>query len=186
MTVRVRYAPSPTGHLHIGGVRTALFNFLYARHYGGQFILRFEDTDLERNVPGAEEEMLQGFKWLGFDWAEGPDIGGSHGPYRCTERLGIYRDHLDKLKQQHMTYPCFCTNEELEADRQKALAEGRMPRYSGRCRPLSGEERQEKIDSGVPYNWRFAIPQGLQLELEDQVRGKVHFDSDDIGDFVIV
>ncbi len=92
MTVRVRYAPSPTGRLHIGGVRTALFNYLYARHNNGEFILRFEDTDLERNVPGAEAEMIKGFRWLGIDWVEGPDIGGPHAPYRCTERLPIYRD----------------------------------------------------------------------------------------------
>ncbi|QQE78549.1 glutamate--tRNA ligase [Alicyclobacillus sp. SO9] len=186
MTVRVRYAPSPTGHLHIGGVRTALFNYLYARHNQGQFILRFEDTDLDRNVAGAEEEMLKGFKWLGFEWEEGPDRGGPFGPYRCTQRLDIYRDRLEKLKGQDQAYPCFCTSEELEEDRQRALAEGRMPRYSGRCRHLSESERREKMERGLPYNWRFAIPAGIPLEFEDDIRGQVHFESDDIGDFVIV
>jgi nondiscriminating glutamyl-tRNA synthetase len=186
MTVRVRYAPSPTGRLHIGGVRTALFNYLYARHFGGQLILRFEDTDLERNVPGAEDEMIQGFHWLGIEWVEGPDVGGPHAPYRCTERLPIYRDYLGQLSASGFAYPCFCTPEQLEADRQEAMNGGAAPRYSGRCRHLSSEERRRRIDAGEAYSWRFAVPAGQTLEFDDLVRGTVSFLSDDIGDFVIV
>jgi nondiscriminating glutamyl-tRNA synthetase len=186
MTVRVRYAPSPTGHLHIGGVRTALFNYLFARHHKGQFLLRVEDTDLERNVPGAEEEMLRGFRWLGFDWDEGPDVGGPSGPYRCTERLDIYQRHLNQLKDSAQVYPCFCTPEELEAEREVAHQEGRMPRYSGKCRHLTAQEREQQLSAGLTPNWRFAIESGTELAVDDLVRGHVTFQSDDIGDFVVV
>jgi nondiscriminating glutamyl-tRNA synthetase len=185
MTVRVRFAPSPTGHLHIGGVRTALFNFLFARRHGGALILRIEDTDLERNVPGAERELLEGFRWLGLDWDEGPDIGGPRGPYRCTERLPVYRSALAKLQEHGVVYPCFCTPEQLEAERQEALREGRVPRYSGRCRHLSDAERMRRIDAGEAYNWRFAVPSGIDIEIRDLVHGIVRFSSDDIGDFVV-
>lgn len=186
MTVRVRFAPSPTGHLHIGGVRTALFNYLFAKHFGGQFLLRFEDTDLERNVPGAEEEILRGFRWLGFEWDEGPDIGGGSGPYRCTERLDIYRKHLELLAERAQVYPCFCTQKELEDEREHAHQEGRMPRYSGKCRHLTEADRQRKLAEGLVPNWRFAIPAGVEIPVEDLVRGRVTFQSDDIGDFVVV
>ncbi len=186
MTVRVRYAPSPTGHLHIGGVRTALFNYFYARHYNGQFILRFEDTDLDRNVPGAEEEMLKGFRWLGVDWDEGPDVGGPYVPYRCTERLDIYRSYLQKLVDANAAYPCFCSPEELEAEREAAAAQGRISGYSGRCRHLSDEQRQQKLAEGRVPNWRFAVPMGAELAFTDLIRGDMRFQTDDIGDFVIV
>ncbi|MCL6517304.1 glutamate--tRNA ligase [Alicyclobacillus sp.] len=186
MPVRVRYAPSPTGHLHIGGVRTALFNYLFARHHGGQFILRVEDTDLERNVPGAQEEMLDGFRWLGFTWDEGPDIGGPYGPYRCTERLEHYREALEQLVAGGWAYPCFCNPEVLEQERQEALQEGRVPRYSGRCRHLSPEDRERRLQAGEVPNWRFAVPPGRRLAFVDGVRGEMSFVSDDLGDFVIV
>lgn len=185
-TVRVRYAPSPTGHLHIGGVRTALFNYFFARHYDGKFILRFEDTDLERNVPGADEEMLRGFRWLGIDWDEGPDVGGAYGPYRCTERLETYQMYLRQLAEAGSAYPCFCSEEELAADRDRQLAEGRIPHYSGRCRNLTLAEQQDKLAAGQTPSWRFAAPKGVQLRFHDLVRGEVEFQSDDIGDFVIV
>jgi len=188
MTVRVRYAPSPTGHLHIGGVRTALFNFLFARHHQGSFILRIEDTDSDRFVPGAEEEMLEGFRWLGMTWDEGPQVGGKYGPYKCTERLDIYRDYLETLKAHHQVYPCFCTPEELEAEREQALVAGagEALKYSGRCRQLSDGERQRRLDAGEPHSWRFAVPPGQVLALDDVVRGHVEFSTDDMGDFVIV
>lgn len=186
MTVRVRYAPSPTGRLHIGGVRTALFNYLYARHMGGQLILRFEDTDLERNVPGADSEMIEGFRWLGIEWAEGPDKGGPYAPYRCTERLPLYRDYLGQLKTADLAYPCFCTTAQLEEDRQQSLETGIAPRYNGRCRSLTGAERQRRIDAGEAHSWRFSVPQGKTLVFDDLVRDTVSFLSDDIGDFVIV
>jgi len=186
MTVRVRFAPSPTGHLHIGGVRSALFNYFFARHHQGEFILRIEDTDLDRNVPGAEEEILRGFRWLGFEWAEGPDVGGPYGPYRCTERLSIYQEYLQKLIDKGMAYPCYCSPEELAVEREKALQEGKMAGYSGKCRHLTKEQRAEKERAGIVPNYRFAIPQGTQLAFDDMVRGHVEFAGDDIGDFVIV
>jgi nondiscriminating glutamyl-tRNA synthetase len=186
MTVRVRYAPSPTGHLHIGGVRTALFNWLFARHHGGQFVLRIEDTDVERNVPGAEEEMLAGFRWLGLDWTEGPDVGGDRGPYRCMERLPIYRQYLQRLIDQGRAYPCFCTPEELQAQREEALRRGEVPRYSGRCRRIDEATRQRRLAAGEPHNWRYAVPPGEVVAVDDLIRGRVEFSTDDIGDFVIV
>lgn len=186
MTVRVRYAPSPTGHLHIGGVRSALFNYLFARHFGGDFILRLEDTDLERNVPGAEEEILKGFRWLGFDWAEGPDVGGQYGPYRCTERLPVYQEYLADLLSKQLAYPCYCTTAELEANRENAQNNGKMVGYSGRCRHLSLAERQAHEAAGRVPNYRFATPTGVELAFDDLVRGPVTFTSDDVSDFVIV
>jgi nondiscriminating glutamyl-tRNA synthetase len=186
MTVRVRYAPSPTGHLHIGGVRTALFNYFFAKHYHGDFILRFEDTDIDRNVPGAEEEMLRGFRWLGFDWAEGPDVGGPYGPYRCTERLPLYEEYLAKLVDAKLAYPCYCSKEELEEERHKAEQEGGMPKYSGKCKHLTPEQRAEKEALGIQPNYRFAVPEGVQLAFDDLVRGHVVFETNDIGDYVIV
>ncbi|WP_026962510.1 glutamate--tRNA ligase [Alicyclobacillus herbarius] len=186
MSIRVRFAPSPTGHLHIGGVRTALFNWLFARHHGGKFILRIEDTDLERHVEGAEAEMLAGFRWLGMEWDEGPDIGGPKGPYRCTERLPRYEAALKRLVEAGLAYPCFCTAEELEAERDAALRKGVAPRYSGRCRHLSESERQARLAAGVPHTWRLAVVPGQTLTVSDQVRGRIEFKSDDLGDFVIV
>jgi nondiscriminating glutamyl-tRNA synthetase len=166
-------------------VRTALFNFLFARHHKGAMILRIEDTDLERNVPGAERELLDGFRWLGLTWDEGPDVGGPFGPYRCTERLPLYREALDRLREHGFVYPCFCTPEELEAERQEALREGRVPRYSGRCRNLTDAERERRLRDGEVPNWRFAVPSGLEIEIDDLVHGRVVFRTDDIGDFVV-
>jgi nondiscriminating glutamyl-tRNA synthetase len=186
MTVRVRFAPSPTGHLHIGSVRTALFNYLFARRHGGQFILRIEDTDLNRNVEGAELQFLDGFQWLGITWDEGPDVGGPHAPYRCTDRLALYRKYLDQLMQAGQAYPCFCTDEELAAEREQAEQEGRVPRYSGKCRHLSESECKARIDANEPYSIRFAVPATQEIHIEDVIRGQVSFQTDDIGDFVIV
>jgi len=186
MTIRVRYAPSPTGHLHIGGVRTALFNYLFAKRHGGQFILRTEDTDLERNIPGAEDENFRGFHWLGFTWDEGPDIGGSFGPYRCTERLPIYQSYLQRLVSNEIAYPCYCTTTELEHEREQAAQNGQMPRYSGKCRGLTAGDRAKLEAEGRIANWRFAVPANTLLQFTDLIRGEVTFQSDDIGDFVIV
>ncbi|MFB5192178.1 glutamate--tRNA ligase [Alicyclobacillus fastidiosus] len=186
MTVRVRFAPSPTGHLHIGSVRTALFNFLYARHHGGDFVLRIEDTDTNRNIEGAELAFLDGFRWLGMKWDEGTDIGGPYAPYRCMERLDIYREHVVKLLDKGIAYPCFCTDEELAQQREAAEREGRVPRYSGVCYRLSEAERQEKIAQGIPHSIRFHVPENRELVVDDLVRGQVTFNSSDIGDYVIV
>ncbi len=181
MTVRVRYAPSPTGHLHIGGVRTALFNYLFAKRHGGRFILRIEDTDLERNVKGAEQEMLSGFRWLGFNWEEGPDVGGEYGPYRCTERLPIYQQYLQRLADTGAAYPCYCTPEELQADKERGV-----PHYVGRCRHLTDVERHAREQEGRVPSWRFAIPAHRTIQFRDLVRGDVSFQTDDLGDFVLM
>ncbi|EJY56833.1 glutamyl-tRNA synthetase [Alicyclobacillus hesperidum URH17-3-68] len=186
MTVRVRFAPSPTGHLHIGSVRTALFNFLFARHHGGQFILRLEDTDTNRNVEGADIQFLDGFRWLGIKWDEGFDVGGPYTPYRCMERLDIYRQYIDRLLREGKAYPCFCTDDDLAAERNQAEREGRIPRYSGRCRHLPEALRESRMASGEPYSIRFIVEPGRELVVHDLIRGDVSFQSDDIGDFVIV
>lgn len=184
--MRVRFAPSPTGHLHIGGVRTALFNYFFARHHGGKFILRFEDTDLERNVAGAEEEMLRGFTWLGINWDEGPNVGGAYGPYRCTERLETYTSFLQRLAESGHAYPCFCSEELLASEREEQIALGKVPRYGGHCRNLTATERADKLRAGMTPNWRFAVPEDVELKFHDLVRDDMSFQSADMGDFVIV
>src|SRR5581483_11057957 len=148
--VRVRFAPSPTGFLHVGGARTALFNWLFARHSGGKFILRIEDTDRERSKPEYEEAIIRDLQWLGLDWDEGPSIGGPHGPYRQTERASLYREQLKKLLATGTAYHCFCGYKELEGERAAAQAEGKTYRYSGKCRNLSKEEAESKRKSGQP------------------------------------
>lgn len=135
--VRVRYAPSPTGHLHIGNARTALFNYLFARHHNGKLIIRIEDTDLKRNIEGGEESQLTYLKWLGISWDESIDVGGEYGPYRQTERLDIYNKYAQQLIDGGFAYKCYCTEEELEQEREEQTARGEMPRYSGRHRDLT-------------------------------------------------
>ena len=184
--VRVRYAPSPTGHLHIGNARTALFNYLYARSQGGAFIIRIEDTDLKRNIAGGEESQLTYLKWLGIDWDESVDIGGGCGPYRQTERLDIYRGHWRELLDKGLAYRCYCTEEELEREREEQSARGEMPRYSGRCRHLTAGEQQAFEAEGRVPSVRFRVPEGKTYTFEDMVKGTISFESDGIGDFVIV
>lgn len=138
--VRVRFAPSPTGPFHIGGARSALFNWLFARRYGGVFILRIEDTDLERSSRESEENILAALRWLGLDWDEGVEVGGPNGPYRQTERLELYQRYAEQLLSQKDAYRCYCTEEELAAEREALLAEGALSGYSGRCRNLSPED----------------------------------------------
>ncbi|BCU80368.1 glutamate--tRNA ligase [Polycladomyces abyssicola] len=185
-TVRTRYAPSPTGHLHIGGARTALFSYLYAKKHGGSFIVRIEDTDVERNVADAEQKQLAGLKWLGIDWDESVDVGGPYGPYRSMERLDIYKQYLDKLLKEGHAYPCYCTPEELEREREAQLARGVAPKYSGRCRHLTPEERAKLEAEGRKPSIRFRVPEGRTITVEDEVRGQVQFESDGIGDFILV
>ncbi|EXX84837.1 glutamyl-tRNA synthetase [Paenibacillus darwinianus] len=184
--VRVRYAPSPTGHLHIGNARTALFNYLYARSLGGAFIIRIEDTDLKRNIAGGEESQLTYLKWLGIDWDESVDIGGGYGPYRQTERLDLYRAHWQELLDKGLAYRCYCTEEELERDREEQSARGEMPRYSGRCRHLTNEQHQAFTAEGRVPSVRFRVPEGKTYTFDDMVKGTISFESDGIGDFVIV
>lgn len=186
MSVRVRFAPSPTGHLHIGSVRTALFNFLYARRHGGQFLLRLEDTDTNRNIEGAELAFLDGFRWLGIEWDEGLAVGGPHAPYRCMERLDLYRSRVQTLLDAGQAYPCFCTDDVLSAEREAAEREGRVPRYSGRCRTMSPDERDRRKHAGEPYSVRFHVEPGQEIVIDDLIRDSVVFQTEDIGDFVIV
>ncbi len=184
---RVRFAPSPTGRLHIGTARTALFNWLYARHQGGAFILRVEDTDRERSTNEHELDILADLQWLGLDWDEGPDIGGPYGPYRQSERLeaGSYSQAFERLGQVGALYECYCSPEELEAERQAARDSKQMPKYSGRCRQLTTEERQVFRDAGRRPSLRFAVPAARVIRFDDLIRGKMEFGTDVIGDFIV-
>src|SRR5258707_5915321 len=146
--VRVRFAPSPTGWLHVGGARTAYFNWLFARQRGGQFVIRIEDTDVQRSSDESESGVLEDLGWLGLEWDEGPDRGGPHGPYRQSERLALYRERAEWLVAEGAAYPCFCTDAELEERRASALAAGRPPHYDGRCRRLSAAERDAQRRAG--------------------------------------
>jgi len=184
--VRVRYAPSPTGHLHIGNARTALFNYLFARHFNGDFVIRVEDTDISRNVEGGEQSQLKYLKWLGLDWDESVDIGGDYGPYKQTERLDIYEKYWTELLKRDLAYKCYCTEEELEQEREEQLARGEAPKYSGRCANLTKAEQEQFEAEGRKPSLRFRVPQGRTYSFEDIVKGNVSFDSNGIGDFVIV
>ena len=186
--VRVRYAPSPTGFLHIGNARTALFDYLFAKHYDGTFVLRIEDTDVERNVEGGEESQLFYLNWLGIipdESAQKPNP--KYGPYRQTERLDIYKKYVDILLEKGYAYKCFCTQEEIEEDYNKQIEAGvTATRYNRRCLHLSKEEIEAKEKAGVPYSIRLRVPANKKYEFEDIIRGHVSFESKDIGDFVIV
>ncbi len=185
MSVRVRFAPSPTGWLHVGGARTAYFNWLYARQHRGQLVLRIEDTDVERSSDDAERGVLEDLAWLGLDHDEGPGSAGPHGPYRQSERLPLYRRRADELLERGLVYPCFCTDADLERRRQAALATGRPPHYDGRCRALTVAERERRLGAREPYSLRFAVA-GLEWVLEDLVRGRVRFPAGVVGDFVVL
>lgn len=182
--IRVRFAPSPTGLLHQGNVRTALFNFLFARRHGGKLILRIEDTDQERSQENYEAAILEDLKWLGLSYDEGPDRGGDFGPYRQSERLDIYKKYLQQIEAQGQVYPCFCTQEDLEAERRKAMASGKPYRYSGKCRELSAEDRKAKVDAGIAHTYRFKVEREI-VKFTDLVYGEKVFDTLTIGDFVI-
>jgi nondiscriminating glutamyl-tRNA synthetase len=184
--MRVRFAPSPTGHLHVGNARTALFNWLLARGSGGTYILRIEDTDAARSTLESEVSMIRDLQWLGLDWDEGPDTGGSHGPYRQSERLHLYQSYAKELLANDAAYYCFCSVAQLDADRQKALAEGRVARYAGTCRALSREEAAARIAAGERPAIRFRVPEGRDVVFTDAVRGEVKFHTDVIGDPIIV
>ncbi|NOZ12086.1 MAG: glutamate--tRNA ligase [Acidobacteria bacterium] len=183
--VRVRFAPSPTGHLHVGGARTALFNWLYARNRGGKFILRIEDTDQARSTLESEEMVKHDLKWLGMDWDEGPETGGDFGPYRQSERMDFYKKHAEQLLAEGKAYRCFCTDAELTAKREQAEAENRSPHYDGTCLRLSEAKIQEKLAAGVPFTIRFKVPEKAYT-LYDVIRGKVHWEPGTLGDFIIL
>lgn len=182
---RVRFAPSPTGELHVGNARTALFNWMFARHHGGSFILRIEDTDESRSVLSYQVNLLNDLSWLGLDWDEGPQKNGSYGPYKQSERLNIYKEHLQKLIDADLVYPCYCTEEELEEERQALILSKRMPRYMGRCRNLTSEERKQRENEGRKHSFRFKVKPQV-VEFEDLIRGTMKFDGEAIGDFIIV
>jgi glutamyl-tRNA synthetase len=182
---RVRFAPSPTGSLHIGGARTALFNWLFARGRGGALLLRVEDTDLERSSRASEEAVLEDLRWLGLDWDEGPDVGGPAGPYRQSERLEGYRQAAARLLAAGAAYPCFCTDEVLEAKRQAAQAAGRPPQYDGTCRDLTEAERAARRAQRLPESVRFRVAE-KPVAVEDLIRGRVEFPGEAVGDFVVL
>lgn len=184
--VRVRYAPSPTGHLHIGNARTALFNYLYAKHFNGKMIIRIEDTDDKRNVAGGEESQLRFLKWLGVEWDEGADVGGKYGPYRQLERLDIYQKHIDELLEKDLAYKCYMTSEELEAEREEQRANGQAPKYSGAHSNLTKEEQEKFENEGRQPSIRLRVPENKTYKFNDIVRGDVSFESSDFGDWVIV
>jgi len=183
--VRVRFAPSPTGHLHIGGARSALFNYLFARHQDGKFIIRIEDTDQQRNVESAEAKLIDSMRWLGVDWDESIDVGGPHAPYRSMDRMDIYTKHLQQLIDEGKAYYCYCTPEELEKDREEQKAKGETPQYAGRCRHLTLDQRQKLEQEGRKPSIRFLVPKDREYVVHDHVRGHVTFESNGIGDFVI-
>jgi len=185
VTVRVRFAPSPTGSLHIGNARTALFNWLFARRHDGRFILRIEDTDRERSKPEFEAAILQDLRWLGLRWDEGPDAGGGAGPYRQSERLSAYRAAVDRLLDEGKAYHCFCTPEALEAQRRELLARGFPPRYDRRCRALPSEEVSHRRRAGAAAAVRFVMPPD-RIQVLDLVKGDVQFLGSDLDDFVIL
>lgn len=186
-SVRVRFAPSPTGKLHIGGARTAIYNWAFARANGGTFILRIDDTDPTRSTDENTQIILRAMRWLGLDWDEGPEVGGDFGPYAQTERLDIYKEAAQKLWDAGRAYPCFCTTEQLAADR--AAAQARKDPFQGyqrRCRDLSREDAQARIDAGEPYVLRIKVPADRgDVVIHDAVHGDVVFDAKELDDFVI-
>lgn len=184
--MRLRFAPSPTGQLHVGNARTALFNWLLARRHGGAFVLRIEDTDFERSTRESELGIIEDLRWLGLDWSEGVDVGGSKGPYRQSERLEIYRAHAQQLVDRDHAYYCFCSAATLEADRQAALAAGRPPKYAGTCRAIARDEARRRVEGGEPAVIRLRVPEHRSVSFRDVVRGEVAFDTEVIGDPVLV
>jgi nondiscriminating glutamyl-tRNA synthetase len=182
---RVRFAPSPTGMLHVGNARTALYNWLFARHNGGDFVLRIEDTDVERSEARFEDQLIEDLRWLGLDWTEGPQIGGPYAPYRQSERLGIYHQHTEQLLAEGKAYRCFCSAEEVEQERQLALSQHRTQVYSGRCRTVTVTEATARVAAGESFAVRLAVPDA-PLRFHDIVRGDVEFASEAVGDFILV
>lgn len=185
MTVRTRFAPSPTGYLHVGGARTALYAYLFAKKHGGAFLLRIEDTDQKRFVEGAMESLIKSLKWLGLEWDEGPDCGGPHGPYIQSARTEKYLKAVNELLEKGSAYHCFCTQEELDEMRKRQEARHEAPMYNRKCLSLTKEEIESKIASQSPYVIRQKIPQGM-LIVDDLIRGKVRFDSKTIDDQVLI
>jgi nondiscriminating glutamyl-tRNA synthetase len=186
VSVRVRFAPSPTGFLHVGGLRTALFNYLFARQNAGKFVLRIEDTDRSRIVEGAVDNLLGVFDWLGLSFDEGPRVGGDFGPYVQSERLVTYYHHVERLLAAGRAYRCFCTPEELEAMRSSQIEQGVTPMYDRRCRKLDAETSRRRAEKGEPHVVRLAVPQAGTISFDDLVRGQVSFQAEVIDDQVLL
>jgi nondiscriminating glutamyl-tRNA synthetase len=184
--LRVRFAPSPTGNLHVGNARTALFNWLLARGHDGTFILRIEDTDAERSTVESEHAIIEDLRWLGLDWDEGPDLDGPHRPYRQSERLELYRSYARDLIRREQAYYCFCSPDDLELERRAALAAGVAPKYSGRCRAIPAADAARRVAEGERAAIRFSVPPGRDIAFDDLVRGDVVFSTDLIGDPIII
>lgn len=185
--IRVRYAPSPTGHLHIGNARTALFNYLFARHHNGKFIIRIEDTDTKRNLADGERSQLENLEWLGIDWDESPVNPGEYGPYRQSERKDIYMPLIDQLLMSNLAYKCYMTEEELEEERELQKSRGEMPHYGGKCANLTIEEQAAYEQEGRVPVIRFRVPKNETYTFDDMVKGDITFESESIGgDFVIL
>ncbi|MFW6199399.1 MAG: glutamate--tRNA ligase [Gemmatimonadota bacterium] len=184
--VRTRFAPSPTGSLHLGNVRIAVFNWLFARHHDGRFVLRIEDTDQERTRKGSEEGIFEDLRWLGLEWDEGPDVGGPRGPYRQSERSELYQRTAGALVEANRAYRCYCSPEELEAQSERVGERQSVLRYSGRCRDLTEEQRREKESEGRTPSVRVRIPEGASIEVIDEVRGHIVFPNSDIDDFILL
>ncbi len=184
--VRVRFAPSPTGSLHLGNTRTAIFNWLFARHTGGKFILRIEDTDKERSTPESVNSIFESLRWFGLDWDEGPDVGGDFGPYYQMQRLDKYKKYIDILIKKNMIYPCFCTTERLAEMRHQMQKQKLPPRYDGKCRNLSKEEIEHLTSRGIKHVLRFKVPTAGTTEFKDLIHGKISIENSVLDDFVIV
>lgn len=184
--VRVRFAPSPTGHMHLGSARTALYDYLLAKQTGGQFVLRIEDTDTKRYVPGAEQELMDGLHWLGLDWDEGPDKGGPYGPYRQSERKEIYQKYAKELIDSGHAYYCFCTPDRLSKVREEQQKRKEPPHYDGTCRNLSREEAEEKIKNGEKYVIRFKTPKEGSTTVRDVMRGEITVENHTLDDYILV
>lgn len=183
---RVRFAPSPTGHTHLGSARTALYDFLIARQTGGQFILRLEDTDRKRFVPGAEEELMDSLRWLGLQWDEGPDVGGPHAPYRQSERKVIYQEYARRLVEIGQAYYCFCQQQRLEQVRQEQLRNKLPVRYDGTCRRLAPQEAERRVAAGEPHVVRFKMPEEGTITVNDRLRGEITVENRNLDDYIIV
>lgn len=183
--VKTRFAPSPTGLIHLGNARTALFNALYAYHFAGTFLLRIEDTDKERSQIVYSKQLMEDLHWLGLDWHEGPDKSGSQGPYYQSERQAIYTRYYEQLEHQQQTYLCFCTPQELAVSRKLQRMAGQAPRYAGTCSYLSAAEIARKLAQGQPAAIRFRVPPHQKIVFQDLVRGPQHFNTDELGDFII-
>ena len=183
---RTRIAPSPTGHMHLGTARVALYDYLLAKKTGGQFILRIEDTDLKRTVPGAEQEIMDGLRWLGLNYDEGPDIGGPHGPYRQTERREIYQAHAKTLVDKGHAYPCFCTPERLDRVRKEQMDRKENPHYDGTCRILAPDEAAKRIANGEAHTIRFKMPHEGVTVAHDHLRGDIATENRQLNDQVIL